>query len=167
MARYLHKPVQIPVISRNLTPAEVEMAVSFDKVFGVHQYTLDVRTKRAEVLAGNLANAETPGYKARDLDFGLALSEASKMQLTKPEKAPEENMVLTDSRHMDTSMIQDEPELTLKYRLPYQADTGNGNSVEVNSERMKYVQNTLEYQASLQFLNGRISKLMSALRSNS
>jgi flagellar basal-body rod protein FlgB len=143
------------------------MAVSFDKVFGVHQYTLDVRTKRAEVLAGNLANAETPGYKARDLDFGLALSEASDRQLTKPEKLPEERMNLTNSRHMDDSQLQDDPELTLKYRMPYQADTGNGNTVEANSERMKYVQNTLEFQASLQFLNGRISKLMSALRSNS
>ncbi len=142
------------------------MAISFDKVFGVHQYTLDVRTKRAEVLAGNLANAETPGYKARDVDFGLALSEASKRQLTKRDKLPEERMELTNSRHMDDSQLQDDPELTLKYRLPYQADTGNGNSVEVNSERMKYVQNTLEYQASLQFLNGRISKLMSALKSN-
>ncbi len=142
------------------------MAISFDKVFGVHQYTLDVRTKRAEVLAGNLANAETPGYKARDLDFGLALSEASKRQLIKSEKLPEERMELTNSRHMDDSQLEDDPELTLKYRLPYQADTGNGNSVEVNSERMKYVQNTLEYQASLQFLNGRISKLMSALKSN-
>ncbi len=143
------------------------MAISFDNVFGVHQYTLDVRTKRAEVLAGNLANAETPGYKARDLDFGLALSEASKRQLTKPDKLPEEHMDLTNERHMDDSQLDDDPELTLKYRLPYQADTGNGNSVEVNSERMKYVQNTLEYQASLQFLNGRITKLMSALRSNS
>ncbi|MDY6322475.1 MAG: flagellar basal body rod protein FlgB [Succinivibrio sp.] len=143
------------------------MAVTFDKVFGVHQYTLGVRNKRAEVLAGNLANAETPGYKARDLDFGLALSQAADRVMVKKDTLPEEEMTLTNERHMDASSLPDDPELTLKYRLPYQADTGNGNTVETNSERMKYTQNTLEYQASLQFLNSRITKLMSALKSNS
>ena len=67
---------------------------------------------------------------------------------------------------MDMSAIADDPELTLKYRLPYQADTGNGNTVEVSSERMKYMNNNLEYQATLNFLNGRIAKLKSALRTN-
>lgn len=142
------------------------MSVSFDKVFGIHQYTLGVRTKRAEVLAGNLANAETPGYKARDLDFSLALSQASGRSLVKNDgvDAP---MVKTDDRHMDVGMLPEDPELTLKYRNPYQADTGNGNTVETNTERMNYTQNSLEYQASLSFLNSRIQKLMSALKMNS
>lgn len=143
------------------------MSVSFDKVFGVHQYTMDVRTKRAEVLAGNLANAETPGYKARDLDFSLALSQAAERSLVKKSTEPQEQMVKTNERHMDLDALPEDPELTLKYRNPYQADTGNGNTVESNTERMNYTENTLEYQASLTFLNSRISKLMSALKSNS
>lgn len=73
-------------------------------------------------------------------------------------------MIKTNDKHMDESSISDEPELTLKYRLPYQADTGNGNTVEVSSERMKYMNNTMEYQATLTFLNGRIAKLKNALR---
>lgn len=143
------------------------MSVSFDKVFGIHQYTLGVRNHRAEVLAGNLANAETPGYKARDLDFTLALGEATqKRTLASSHIAPEEQMVKTNSRHMDMGALPEDPELTLKYRNPYQADTGNGNTVETNTERMKYTENSLEYQASLTFLNARITKLMSALKSN-
>ncbi len=143
------------------------MSVSFDKVFGIHQYTMDVRNKRAEVLAGNLANAETPGYKARDLDFSQALSQASGRSMIKERPAVEEQMVKTDDRHLDISALGDDPELTLKFRNPYQADTGNGNTVETNTERMNYMQNSLEYQASLTFLNSRITKLMSALKSNS
>lgn len=135
------------------------MAISFDKAFGVHQYTMGVRNLRAEVLAGNLANADTPGFKARDLDFNLAFSQAAHLK-----QVPLGQMVKTNEKHLDMDAISDDPELTLKYRLPYQADTGNGNTVEVSTERMKYMNNNLEYQATMNFLNGRIAKLKSALR---
>ncbi|HAR79914.1 MAG TPA: flagellar basal body rod protein FlgB [Succinivibrionaceae bacterium] len=135
-------------------------AMSFDKIFGIHQHTMLIRTQRAEVLSGNLANADTPGYKARDLDFDVALKESAKLQEIKT--GPE--LTKTSPRHMDIDGATDEPDQKLKYRLPYQADTGNGNTVEVDSERMKYMSNNIEYQATMQFLNGRISKLMKALR---
>ena len=120
------------------------MALSFDQVFGIHQHTMRVRNDRAEVIAGNLANADTPGYKARGLDFNVALIEQAKL------KAIDNNppMTKTNEKHMDLSDLPQDPELILKYRLPYQADTGNG-----------------EYRATMRFLNGRISKLMSALQS--
>ena len=137
------------------------MAIGFDKAFGVHQYTMGIRNQRAEVLAGNLANADTPGFKARDLDFNIAFKQAANVK-----EKPIGTMIKTNEKHMDMSAIADDPELTLKYRLPYQADTGNGNTVEVSSERMKYMNNNLEYQATLNFLNGRIAKLKSALRTN-
>lgn len=66
------------------------MAIGFDKVFGVHQYTMGIRNQRAEVLAGNLANADTPGFKARDLDFNLAFKQAAHVQMEQPD-----NMVKT------------------------------------------------------------------------
>ncbi|MBO6258941.1 MAG: flagellar basal body rod protein FlgB [Succinivibrio sp.] len=138
------------------------MALSIDKAFGIHQYTMQVRNHRAEVLAGNLANADTPGYKARDLDFKNALAQAGNLQFQKDSQL---EMTKTSSRHFDVNDLPGkEPDKTLKYRMPYQADTGNGNTVEVHTERMKYVDNSIEYQATLQFLNGRITKLMSALR---
>ncbi len=137
------------------------MALSFDQVFGIHQHTMRVRNDRAEVIAGNLANADTPGYKARGLDFNVALIEQAKL------KAIDNNppMTKTNEKHMDLSDLPQDPELILKYRLPYQADTGNGNTVEVSTERMNYMANNLEYRATMRFLNGRISKLMSALQS--
>lgn len=144
-----------------LTVEIKKMAIGFDKVFGVHQHTMVIRNHRAEVLAGNLANADTPGYKARDLDFDVAFKQAANVQMSKTSQ-----MVKTSELHMDESSITDEPELTLKYRNPYQADTGNGNTVEVDAERMKYVNNTMEYQATLTFLNGRIAKLKNALRTS-
>ncbi|SPT69489.1 Putative proximal rod protein [Anaerobiospirillum thomasii] len=138
------------------------MAISFDKVFGIHQHTMRVRNDRAEVLAGNLANADTPGYKARDIDFNTALVQQANLQFEQDKAAP---MVKTNQRHMDLSDLEKDPLLTLKYRLPYQADTGNGNTVEVNSERMNYMSNSIEYQATMRFLNGKISKLKTALSS--
>ena len=138
------------------------MAISFDKVFGIHQHTMRVRNDRAEVLAGNLANADTPGYKARDIDFNTALVQQANLQFEQDKAAP---MAKTNQRHMDLSDLEKDPLLTLKYRLPYQADTGNGNTVEVNSERMNYMSNSIEYQATMRFLNGKISKLKTALSS--
>lgn len=135
------------------------MSIGFDALFGVHQHTMTIRNQRAEVLAGNLANADTPGYKARDLDFNVAFRQAANITDEDPKA-----LVKTSEMHMDGSEIEDDPELTLKYRLPYQADTGNGNTVEVSSERMKYSTNTMEFQATMSFLNHRIALLKNALR---
>ncbi len=137
------------------------MAISFDQVFGIHQHTMRVRNDRAEVIAGNLANADTPGFKARGLDFNAALVQQAGLK-TVDNNPP---MAKTNPKHLDLNDLSRDPELVLKYRLPYQADTGNGNTVEVSTERMNYLSNNLEYQATMKFLNGRISKLMSALQS--
>ncbi|MCR5085024.1 MAG: flagellar basal body rod protein FlgB [Succinivibrionaceae bacterium] len=139
------------------------MSISFDQIFGVHQHTMRVRNRRSEVIAGNLANADTPGFKARDLDFNQTMIEEARLRAS--QDRGELPMAKTNERHMDLgSLPSDEPELLLKYRLPYQADTGNGNTVEVDHERMNYMQNNIEYHATIQFLNNRISGLMSALR---
>ena len=137
-------------------------AVSFDKVFGVHQHTMRIRNNRAEVIAGNLANADTPGFKARDLDFNEALVQAAHLQTVKP--LPQ--MAKTAAGHMDITDLEKlkDPGSIMKYRNPFQPDTGNGNTVEVSTERMNYLSNNIEYQATMQFLNGRISKMRTALR---
>ena len=138
------------------------MSVSFDQVFGIHQHTMKVRNARAEIIAGNLANADTPGFKARDLDFNKALVDAARLQTINNDPP----MAKSSSGHMDISDLKalKEPELLLKYRNPFQPDTGNGNTVEISTERMNYMSNNIEYQATLNFLNGRISKLRSALK---
>jgi len=128
------------------------MAISLDKAFGIHQHALLVRSERAEVLASNIANADTPGYKAKDIDFADALANAQKNQSYKMSK--------TNDKHFDLSIDIDPSK---KYRNPMQPDTGDGNSVDVQVERNLFMQNSMEYQASLRFLNGKIKAMNKAL----
>lgn len=130
------------------------MAISLDKAFGIHQHALLVRSDRAEVLASNIANADTPGYKAKDLDFADALANAQKQQSHRMSK--------THEKHFDLSV---EIDTSQKYRNPYQPDTGDGNTVDVQVERNKFMENSMEYQTSLNFLNGKIRALNKALSS--
>ena len=129
------------------------MAISFDKAFGVHQYTLSVRAKRAEVLSSNIANADTPGFKARDINFSQALQDAQSQQGF--------GLSTTSEKHFALQM--DAPGST-HYRNPLQPDTGDGNTVDVLQERSEFLRNSLEYQASLEFMNGKISGLLKALK---
>ncbi|BDS29973.1 flagellar basal body rod protein FlgB [Aeromonas caviae] len=129
------------------------MAISFDKAFGVHQYTLSVRAKRAEVLSSNIANADTPGFKARDIDFSQALQDAQGQQGF--------GLSTTSEKHFALQM--DSPGTT-QYRNPLQPDTGDGNTVDVQQERSEFLRNSLEYQASLEFMNSKISGLLKALK---
>ncbi|WP_199608998.1 flagellar basal body rod protein FlgB [Flocculibacter collagenilyticus] len=128
------------------------MAISFDKAFGIHPDALLARSRRAELLSSNIANADTPGYKAKDLDFQQALEQAKSNYSTK--------MTATHHKHFDLKSSH-QPEV--KYRVAHQPDTGDGNSVDVQMERNKFVENAMEYQASLRFLNGKISGLKKAL----
>ncbi len=129
------------------------MAISFDKAFGVHQYTLSVRAKRAEVLSSNIANADTPGFKARDIDFSQALQDAQGQQGF--------GLSTTSEKHFD---LQTDTPGTTQYRNPLQPDTGDGNTVDVQQERSEFLRNSLEYQASLEFMNSKISGLLKALK---
>ena len=133
------------------------MAISFDKAFGIHQYTIGARSARAEVLSANIANADTPGYKAKDLDFSAALQQA--------QSGIESGFSLATSneRHI-SSTISSGLTSSIKYRNPDQPDTGDGNSVDVQRERSAFLENGLEYQASLEFLNSRISGLLKAIK---
>ena len=72
------------------------MAISFEKAFGIHPQSLQVRAQRAEVIASNIANADTPGYKAKGMDFKAALAQASSKQQT--------GMTRTNEKHFDVRM---------------------------------------------------------------
>ncbi|MBD1582983.1 flagellar basal body rod protein FlgB [Pseudoalteromonas sp. S16_S37] len=131
------------------------MAISFDKALGVHPHAMLIRSQRAELLASNIANADTPGYKAKDIDFAQALKAAKSGQQRG------NNMMRTDENHIGGgSKLTGGVEL---FRNPNQVDTGDGNSVDIQVERNLYVQNSLEYQASLQFLSGKFKGLNKAL----
>ena len=128
------------------------MAINFDNALGIHPEALALRAKRNEILASNLANADTPGYKARDLDFQAVLKKAM------PENR---SMERTQEGHISPNDLL--LGATMMFRNPNQASL-DGNTVETHIEQAKYSENAVQYQASLRFINGKFSGLMSALR---
>ncbi len=127
--------------------------MKFDKVFGIHEQALQVRARRAELLAANLSNADTPGYKARDLDFRSIL---------KGEMQPGVQLAATRPGHIAPSSGP-VPGQELKYRIPQQPSL-DGNTVEAEREQVEYSANAVRYQASLRFLNGTIRTLKTAIK---
>ncbi|MEE1340410.1 MAG: flagellar basal body rod protein FlgB [Succinivibrionaceae bacterium] len=127
------------------------MTFSTASMFGIHEQALSIRTRRAEILASNIANADTPGYKAQDLDFKTALKNAQK------NISSGTNIALTNDKHLNIENIGSDS--AIMFRQNYQPDTGDGNSVDINIERMAYMQNSLEYQTTIEFLNSRINGL--------
>ena len=124
-----------------------------DRIFGVHAQALELRARRSELLTSNLANADTPNYKARDLDFKAALSQAREQQAV--------NMETTRANHMQGSMSGSS--VASKYRVPFQSSL-DGNTVDAHVEQSKFAENAVRYRASLRFVNGKISSLMSAIK---
>ncbi len=127
------------------------MTINFGTALGIHPQALAMRERRGELLAANMANADTPGYKARDLDFQSVLKQNFQLSQT---------MEHTNANHFP---IQKSLEAHTMYRNPNQASL-DGNTVEANVEQAKYAENAVQYQASLQFLNSEFSGLMLALR---
>lgn len=127
--------------------------MQFDDLFGIHERALLLRSQRAEVLASNLANADTPGYKARDFDFKAMLAN---------EVDNSSRMRTTDNGHIQTEegMV---PPSQLLYRTPMQPSL-DGNTVDTEQEHAAFSANALEYQASLTFVNSKISGIRKALR---
>ena len=132
------------------------MAINFDKALGVHQFTLGIRAERAEVISSNIANADTPHYKARDVDFSAALNVA------KTQQQQRNSLEMTaDEQHFGLAQLTGQ---YVKFRVPTQPDTGDGNTVDVQQEQSAFMQNALEYQMSLGFLDSKFSGMKKALR---
>jgi len=131
------------------------MAISIDKVMQYHETALMLRSKRSEVLASNIANANTPGYKAKDFDFNKALKLATSQQSS--------NIQKTHADHYSSSGSSDIP-VDMQFITPFQAGTGDGNSVDLPSQQTAFAQNAMEYQMSMRFLNGKIKGLMTAIK---
>jgi flagellar basal-body rod protein FlgB len=124
----------------------------FDTVFGIHEKALLLHEQRIGVLATNLANADTPNYKARDIDFSEVLTNTGEGSLP---------MRATQSAHI-TIPTGELPAGDVKYRNPYQASL-DGNTVEMPVEQAAFSENNVRYQASLGFINGRIAELTLAI----
>jgi flagellar basal-body rod protein FlgB len=111
---------------------------------GVHFTSLQLRSQRNEILASNIANASTPNYKARDINFGSELQKQ-----------------LREISNFDDA--SGKAEIDLQYRVPTELSL-DGNTVELHVEQMEFAENVARYQASLSFLNQKISGLKSAIK---
>lgn len=123
-----------------------------DGALGVHEQALSVRSRRMEVLAQNIANADTPNFKARDIDFKAVLASAS---------GQDTSMVATRAGHLSSGAAMNED--GTMYRVPFNTAM-DGNTVEMSVEQSQYGKAAAEYQATLNFLENRISGLRRALR---
>lgn len=127
------------------------MAINFDNAFGIHEQALKARTQRAEIIANNLANADTPHYKARDIDFKQMLQQERQMGLR-----------TTRNGHISIGGYVNGATNAL-YRVPTQASL-DGNTVESEQEMARFAKNNMDFQASFTFMNSKIRGLMNAIR---
>lgn len=134
------------------------MAAELDPVFGIHADALAVQRRRMEVLAANIANADTPGYQARDVDFTAALNAAQK------NAGAATAATTTDPRHfaIATGSGVTAADAPLSYRVATQPSV-DGNTVDTQVEQAKFADAAMHYQASLSFANLRIKSLMTAI----
>jgi flagellar basal-body rod protein FlgB len=114
------------------------MAINLDKLVGFHESALTIRTERMEVISGNLANANTPGYKARDIDFNKAMQSAMREASGGTANHASSGMVRTNDRHLSGNSTSVAANFDMQYRIPTQPDTGDGNTVEVQAERNRF-----------------------------
>ena len=126
-----------------------------DKLFGIHAQALNLRAERAGLLASNLANADTPNFKARDVDFKAVLGAQA--------NASGMSMRTTDPRHQSSGGVGGFNDVTLKYRIPLQPSL-DGNTVDEQIEKSEFSSNAVRYMASLKFLENRVSGVIRALR---
>jgi flagellar basal-body rod protein FlgB len=138
------------------------MALDIDNYLGVHARALQLESRRTELLAANLANADTPGYKARDIDFKAALATAGNPQVG---TAPRLGLQHTNGQHLGTTgtaagNVADGA--TMKYRVPL-APALDGNTVDAQLEQAAFAENAVRYQATLTLLNMRLRGLMTAI----
>lgn len=131
------------------------MPISFDSALGIHDKALVVRSQRAELLASNIANSDTPGYKAKDIDFKAALEDARAGQQSA------RGLKVTHDSHIQPALTSAAGE-TL-YRVPNQASL-DGNTVDSQMERSAFAENAMRYEASLRFLSGKFRGLLTALK---
>ncbi len=131
------------------------MEISFASALGIHESALRVRGQRAAVLASNLANIDTPNYKARDVDFKQMLSQTNADTAFSGAQT-------THSRHITASPLFGE-DADILYRTPQQPSI-DGNTVEDQIEHAEYMKNALAFQASFQFLNSKFQGLRTAIR---
>ena len=137
-----------------------DMLDKLDDALRFQQEALNLRAKRQEVLAANIANADTPGYQARDIDFA---SELKKVMQRGRDATSVVALTMTSTQHIPAQALTP-PTAELQYRIPDQPSL-DGNTVDMDRERTQFADNSLQYQMSLSALSGQIKGMMNVLQS--
>jgi len=132
------------------------MTSKLDQAFSFQHQALNLRAYRQQVLAANIANADTPNYKARDFDFASVLKDTIAGRNAEPL-----SLSLTSSRHIPAS-ANNEP-ARLMYRKETQSSV-DGNTVDMDVERAQFSENSTYYEAGLTFITGRVKSMLSAIQ---
>jgi len=132
------------------------MISKLDKTLNFHQQALGLRAARQELLASNVANADTPNYKAKDIDFSGVLRE--KLSVT----APATTLTTTSPMHINNNKGNGISNSIL-YRVPLQP-SADGNTVDMDSERTRFADNSIKYDASLTFISKQFRMLLTAIQ---
>ncbi|MEM8724225.1 MAG: flagellar basal body rod protein FlgB [Pseudomonadota bacterium] len=111
-----------------------------EQIFGIHAAALELRSQRMGVLASNIANAATPGYKARDIDFSAALQ-----------------------AKLDGSSANAGVDAHMVYKMPTMPSM-DGNTVELSREQIAFTENAVAYSATLSFVQGKVNSITRALK---
>ncbi len=119
-----------------------------------HAQALSLRAERQRVIAGNIANADTPGYQARDFDFAAALRAATGSSRGGDDIA---------RNVMGTPGLRPEP--ALRYAVPSQTSL-DSNSVDMDRERAVFADNAVKYESTLRFINGSVRTMLDAMKSH-
>jgi flagellar basal-body rod protein FlgB len=134
------------------------MIDKLDAALRFNQEALGLRARRQEILAANIANADTPNYKARDVDFSSELRRAV-------EQGPGANALMlatTSARHVHAGpAIATDPDLL--FRVPAQSSI-DGNTVEMDTERVNFADNAVRYEAGLTVISSKVKALLTALQ---
>jgi flagellar basal-body rod protein FlgB len=131
------------------------MANEIDSTFQFHAEALNLRALRQQLLASNIANADTPGYKARDIDFGRALQDALSGRM------PSSQLARTASAHI--APAQGAQSGAIQYRTVLQPSL-DGNTVDMDVERAQFAENAVRYEANLMFINSQLKSLLAAIQ---
>ena len=132
------------------------MPLNLDAYLGVHQDALKLYAQRTSVLANNIANADTPNYKAQDIDFRAVLAG------TTGAGAKALPLATTNGAHVSAAGATAAAGPGLKYRVPL-APSLDGNTVDVQMEQAAFADNSVRYQAALSFLSSKFRDLMTAI----
>lgn len=130
------------------------MAISIDNAFGIHEKAMHLQTRRAQLLSQNLANSDTPDYKAKDIDFKSALKSMEDGNIQKPLKATQRGHIQPKGFFMGVESM---------YRQPMQSSL-DGNTVEPHVEMSEFTENSMRYLMTLRIMSGKINGMLSAIR---